>query len=138
MSSLTPVPHGSSDSLRQLIEKPPIGGKELIPLSLSQLVGFRLHPGPLPEKYRVMMHQTYVKKKHKHKKSKSRGLGDSTPSQDPNVQDDIPGHEKTPKHGKKRKHDEDKERKKKKKEKKRKKQKLSPERSGIIGSDRSV
>lgn len=120
-----------------MIEKPPIGGKELNPLTQQQLVGFRLHPGPLPEKYRVMMHQT-IKKKHKHKKSKSKGLGDVTPSQDANFQDDPSGHEKTPKHGKKRKHDEDKERKKKKKEKKRKKQKLSPERIGILGSDRSV
>ena len=32
-------------SLRLLIEKPPIGGKELLPLSQAQLSGFRLHPG---------------------------------------------------------------------------------------------
>lgn len=34
-------------SLRSLIEKPPIGGKELLPLTSVQLAGFRLHPGPV-------------------------------------------------------------------------------------------
>lgn len=112
----------------------------MTPLTQSQLVGFRLHPGPLPEKYRVMMHQTVMKKKHKHKKSKSKGFGDAIPSHDTSLQDEATSaHEKTPKHGKKRKHDEEKERKKKKKEKKRKKQKHSPEpSSGLLGSDRSV
>ena len=32
-------------SLRSVIEKPPITGKELLPLTTSQLAGFRLHPG---------------------------------------------------------------------------------------------
>lgn len=30
-----------------MIEKPPIGGKDLIPLTSVQLAGFRLHPGPV-------------------------------------------------------------------------------------------
>lgn len=34
-------------SLRSVIEKPPIGGKELVPLTSVQLAGFRLHPGPV-------------------------------------------------------------------------------------------
>lgn len=34
-------------SLRSLIEKPPIGGKELNQLTGIQLTGFRLHPGPV-------------------------------------------------------------------------------------------
>ena len=34
-----------NSSLRAIIEKPPIGGKELAFLSTSQLSGFRLHPG---------------------------------------------------------------------------------------------
>lgn len=34
-------------SLRSVIEKPPIGGKELLPLTSVQLAGFRLHPGPV-------------------------------------------------------------------------------------------
>lgn len=40
---------GSQDnsSLRSVIEKPPIGGKELLPLTSAQLAGFRLHPGPV-------------------------------------------------------------------------------------------
>lgn len=34
-----------NSSLRSVIEKPPIGGKELLPLTSIQLDGFRLHPG---------------------------------------------------------------------------------------------
>ncbi|KAK2166705.1 hypothetical protein NP493_1293g01015 [Ridgeia piscesae] len=37
-----------NSSLRSVIEKPPITGKELIPLSGAALTGFRLHPGPPP------------------------------------------------------------------------------------------
>lgn len=36
-----------NSSLRSVIEKPPIGGKELLPLTNIQLDGFRLHPGPV-------------------------------------------------------------------------------------------
>ncbi len=32
-------------SLKQLIEKPPIGNKEILPLTTTQLSGFRLLPG---------------------------------------------------------------------------------------------
>lgn len=38
-------------SLRSVIEKPPIGGKDLIPLTSVQLAGFRLHPGPVSKKF---------------------------------------------------------------------------------------
>lgn len=40
---------GQSDNstLRSVIEKPPIGGKELMQLNSMQLSGFRLHPGPV-------------------------------------------------------------------------------------------
>ena len=40
---------GSADnsSLRSVIDKPPIGGKELVFLNNQQLSGFRLHPGPV-------------------------------------------------------------------------------------------
>merc|ERR1712226_1315272 len=50
---------GSQDnsSLRGLIEKPPVCGKELLLLNQLQLAGFRLHPGPLPEQYRSMLNQ---------------------------------------------------------------------------------
>ena len=50
---------GSADnsSLRGLIEKPPVGGKELLQLNQLQLAGFRLHPGPLPEQYRSLLNQ---------------------------------------------------------------------------------
>jgi len=36
-----------NSTLRSVIEKPPIGGKELLPLTPVQLAGFRLHPGPV-------------------------------------------------------------------------------------------
>lgn len=36
-----------NSSLRSVIEKPPIVGKELLPLTSIQLDGFRLHPGPV-------------------------------------------------------------------------------------------
>jgi len=63
-----------NSSLRGLIEKPPVGGKELHPLSHAQLAGFRLHPGPLPDQYRMSM-QVQTKKKKKPKKSKHRSSG---------------------------------------------------------------
>jgi len=70
-----------NSSLRQLIEKPPVGGKELMLLNQLQLAGFRLHPGPLPEQYRTLLNQMPTKeKKNKHKKKKHRG-GD-TPAGD--------------------------------------------------------
>ncbi|KAI1720247.1 mediator of RNA pol II transcription subunit 19 domain-containing protein [Ditylenchus destructor] len=43
----------ASCSLRQLVEKPPITGKEVAPLSASAMVGFKLAPGPVPENYRL-------------------------------------------------------------------------------------
>ncbi|KAK5644326.1 hypothetical protein RI129_005626 [Pyrocoelia pectoralis] len=116
-----------NSSLRSVIEKPPIGGKELLPLTSSQLDGFRLHPGPLPEQYRYINQMPIKKHKNKHKKHKHKEGG--PPSQETQITElgqDI--HEK--KHKKQKRHDDDKERKKRKKEKKRKKQKHSPEHSG--------
>ncbi|RWS17500.1 mediator of RNA polymerase II transcription subunit 19-like protein [Dinothrombium tinctorium] len=111
-----------NSSLRSLIDKPPICGKDLLNLSPAQLSGFRLHPGP----YRLM-NQPLMKKKHKQKKNKHKP-GD-TPSHESQMESVdtsmMAAHEK--KHKKQRKHDEDKERKKKKKDKKKKKQKHSPD-----------
>ncbi|VDM45518.1 unnamed protein product [Toxocara canis] len=39
-------------SLRMLVEKPPITGKEITGLSASAMAGFRLTPGAVPEPYR--------------------------------------------------------------------------------------
>lgn len=39
-------------SLRHLIEKPPITGKEISNLSATAMAGFKLAPGPVPENYR--------------------------------------------------------------------------------------
>ncbi|XP_067933583.1 mediator of RNA polymerase II transcription subunit 19-like [Watersipora subatra] len=51
-----------SSSLRSLIDRPPITGKELVPLSSSQLAGFRLHPGQLPEQHRLFAPQKKPKR----------------------------------------------------------------------------
>merc|ERR1719461_2098794 len=64
------VSQQDNSSLRQLIEKPPVGGKELMLLNQLQLAGFRLHPGPLPEQYRTLLNQMPTKEKKKHKKKK--------------------------------------------------------------------
>lgn len=72
-------------SLRSLIDRPPICGKELLPLTPSQLTGFRLHPGPLPEQYRVMsLTATSSSSRKKHKKDKkNRSSGSSKSSSQP-------------------------------------------------------
>jgi len=57
------IGENDNSSLRSVIEKPPITGKEIEKLSMSQLSGFRLHPGPLPEQYRQSMMQPPAKKK---------------------------------------------------------------------------
>merc|ERR1712080_738483 len=74
---------GSQDnsSLRGLIEKPPVVGKELHQLSYVQMAGFRLHPGPLPEQYRFSM-QVPTKKKQKRKRI--RNIAKETPATDGN------------------------------------------------------
>lgn len=74
----TPGSHDNS-SLRGLIEKPPVCGKELHPLNALQLAGFRLHQGPLPEQYRYSM-QVQIKRRRKHKKNRHKGS--ETPATD--------------------------------------------------------
>merc|ERR1712218_760578 len=112
---------GSQDnsSLRGLIEKPPVVGKELHQLSYVQMAGFRLHPGPLPEQYRFSM-QVQTKRRRKHKKNRHKGS--ETPATDGNEpgssRNDSEEREKR-KEKKHKKHEKDKdaeERKKKKKE----------------------
>ncbi|EFN89979.1 mediator of RNA polymerase II transcription subunit 19 [Harpegnathos saltator] len=124
--------HQDNSSLRSVIEKPPIGGKELLPLTSVQLAGFRLHPGPLPEQYRYVNQAPQRKHKNKHKKHKHKP-GEVLGGQEATTTD-VGGsdtHEK--KHKKQKRHDEEKEaRKKRKKEKKRKKQKHSPEHTGSL------
>ncbi|CAN7985154.1 unnamed protein product [Ixodes hexagonus] len=113
-----------NSSLRSLIEKPPVGGKELLSLSGAQLVGFRLHPGPLPEQFRMASQQPQQRRKHKHKHKRHR-TGD-TPNHESQQQENASDASHEKKHKKQKRHDEEKERKKKKKEKKKKK-KHSPE-----------
>lgn len=113
-----------NSSLRSIIEKPPIIGKELIPLTSVQLAGFRLHPGPLPEHYRYLNTAPAKKHKNKHKKNKHKD-GQIPPEASMMDTTGLDTHEK--KHKKQKRHEDDKERKKRKKEKKRKKQRHSPE-----------
>merc|ERR1719508_612892 len=97
-----------NSSLRSIIEKPPVGGKELLPLNQLQMAGFRLHPGPLPEQYRSLLNQVQAKQRKKQKKHKHRG--GETPG------GETPG-----------RNEEEEEKRKKKKEKKRKKNKEDKE-----------
>jgi len=117
-----------NSSLRALYERPPIGGKMLEPLTLNQLTGFRLHPGPLPEQYRFMTQVNPSKKNKKHKKSKSRSetpvndlLGGDGPSSE------SAAHMADKKRRRDKKHEDEKERRKKKKDKKKKKAKHEPD-----------
>lgn len=112
-----------NSSLRSLIDKAPITGKELIPLSGSALSGFRLHPGPLPEQYQMMAQMPNKKKKHK---KRSRELEKSSALQVTQAPD-TPGEES--KKTKKVKKDEEptKNEKRKKKKEKKKKKKHSPD-----------
>ncbi|KAH8264975.1 hypothetical protein KR038_009857 [Drosophila bunnanda] len=114
-----------NSTLRSVIEKPPIGGKELIPLTPVQLAGFRLHPGPLPEQYRT----TYVTpaRKHKNKHKKHKHKDGVTTGQESTLLDSAGLETYEKKHKKQKRHEDDKERKKRKKEKKRKKKNQSPE-----------
>lgn len=141
---------GQSDNstLRSVIEKPPIVGKELMQLTSMQLSGFRLHLGRLPEQYQYHISAPAKKHKNKHKKNKHK---DGIAPQDTSMQGEcrrwakngrvnvktdsvlsdssaLETHEK--KHKKQKRHEDDKERKKRKKEKKRKKQRHSPEHPG--------
>lgn len=112
-----------NSSLRSVIEKPPIGGKELLPLTNVQLAGFRLHPGPLPEQYRYL-NATPVRKHKKYKKHRHKD--NSVPM--PALPTDLVSETHEKKHKKQKRHEDDKsERKKRKKEKKRKKQRHTPE-----------
>ncbi|XP_017486622.1 PREDICTED: mediator of RNA polymerase II transcription subunit 19 [Rhagoletis zephyria] len=113
-----------NSTLRSVIEKPPIGGKELVPLTAVQLAGFRLHPGPLPEQYRALNTTPARKHKNKHKKHKHK---DGAAPQETSLMDSSGLETYERKHKKQKRHEDDKERKKRKKEKKRKKKSHSPE-----------
>uniref|UniRef100_A0A0K2TVF9 Mediator of RNA polymerase II transcription subunit 19 n=1 Tax=Lepeophtheirus salmonis TaxID=72036 RepID=A0A0K2TVF9_LEPSM len=125
---------GSQDnsSLRGIIEKPPVCGKELMPLNQLQLAGFRLHPGPLPEQYSCLT-QIASKKKQKHKKHKHKtgvetpgggGGGSVGGGTEVTTGGDVSEERERKREKKHKRHEKDAEdRKKKKKEKKKKKNK---------------
>ncbi|XP_034103902.1 mediator of RNA polymerase II transcription subunit 19 [Drosophila nasuta] len=121
-----------NSTLRSVIEKPPIGGKELLPLTAVQLAGFRLHPGPLPEQYRTTYATPARKHKNKHKKHKHKD-GVTTGGTESTLLDSAGLETYEKKHKKQKRHEDDKERKKRKKEKKRKKKNQSPEPGSALG-----
>lgn len=106
-----------SSSLRSLVEKPPILGKELMPLPGYLMAGFRLYPGPLPEQYRLMSQAP--EKRKKHKKHKKDGKDNSVHENQDNSTLDSSHDFKKNKKPKRT----DEERKKRKKEKRKKKEK---------------
>lgn len=104
------APGTPQDSLQALIDKPPVGGRELLPLTESALSGFRLMPGSVPDQFKFMNKPPEKKKKKKHR------------HHDESTNDGSNNHDSTQdrKH-KKRKKDETGEKKKKEKKKKKKK-----------------
>ncbi|XP_055862256.1 mediator of RNA polymerase II transcription subunit 19-like isoform X2 [Biomphalaria glabrata] len=119
-----------NSSLRSLIEKTPITGKELTQLSGSALSGFRLHPGPLPEQYQLMNQMTQKKKRHK-KKIKDSEKGSTLQLS----QNSATGEPETKKTKRPKKEDDQKDSKKKRKKDKKKKKKHSPEPTAANGTD---
>ncbi|XP_032799872.1 mediator of RNA polymerase II transcription subunit 19 isoform X3 [Petromyzon marinus] len=105
-------------SLRAVMEKPPLCGKELHCLPSALMTGFRLHAGPLPDQYRLL-HQMPLRKKHKQKQKHRRP---DTMSHDGKelASDSDPKK-------KKKKREDDPERRRRKKDKKKKKNRHSPE-----------
>lgn len=68
-----------NSTLRSVVEKPPIVGKQLLPLTNIQLAGFRLHPGPLPEEYLRLNEQMTPVRKQKNKSKKHKHKDESAP-----------------------------------------------------------
>ncbi|XP_071790554.1 mediator of RNA polymerase II transcription subunit 19-like isoform X2 [Asterias amurensis] len=116
-----------NSSLRMLIDKPPVGGKEILPLSGPSLAGFKLHPGSIPEQFKLLHHQPVKKHKHKKHKKEHRPPDATEISITGGDQGTEGSHDK--KHKKQKKH-EDGERKKRKKEKKKKKRQSPTHPSG--------
>lgn len=54
-------------TLQSLLNSRIVSGKEIAPMTATQLIGFRLHPGQLPAQYRLFS-QIAHKKHKKHKK----------------------------------------------------------------------
>lgn len=107
------APSITDDSLQSLIDKPPIGGRELLPFSESALQSFRLMPGRVPEGFEFMNRPPEVK--HKKKKKHKHYDHDSSPK------DQDGSHER--KHKKRKREEGEGSSDKKKKEKKKKKKK---------------
>lgn len=47
-------------SLQSVVEKPPVGGKELLPLPSHALSGFRLNPGPVSTRLSCTCNHTRI------------------------------------------------------------------------------
>jgi len=62
------APGTGDTSLQSLIDKPPVGGRELVALSDAALQGFFLMPGSVPDQYKFQNRPPEKKKKHKKNK----------------------------------------------------------------------
>lgn len=111
-------------TLQSLIDTRIISNKEILPMTATQLIGFRLHPGALPHQYRLFT-QILHKKHKKHKKKQKTQAHDSTSVGDGSGPSDLmdTGVERKKKEKKK-------EKKKDKKDKKDKKRKTHGQASG--------
>ncbi|XP_071479382.1 mediator of RNA polymerase II transcription subunit 19-like [Diadema antillarum] len=118
-----------NSSLQAVIEKPPIT-KEITHLSASALQGFKLHPGSIPDQYKLLHHQPPKKLKHKKHKRDHRIPELNEPMSAGAEAGGDSGHEK--KHKKTKKHgDQDGEKKKRDKKKKKKKTRQIPMHPGM-------
>lgn len=73
------VPFARNDvnsTLQSLLETRIVSNKEILPMTATQSIGFRLHPGELPPQYRLF-NQTVRKKHKKHKKKQRSSTHDS-------------------------------------------------------------
>lgn len=112
-------------TLQSLLNERIISGKEILPMTATQLIGFRLHPGQLPAQYRLFS-QIIHKKHKKHKKKQKNQTHDSHNQGDGSGPSDIVD----PALVERKKKEKKKEKKKDKKDKKDKKRKTHGQASG--------
>lgn len=115
------VPFAKNDTnstLQSLLETRIISNKEILPMTATQCIGFRLLPGQLPS-YCRLFNQVIHKKHEKHKKKQRNQIHDAHPSGDGSSVSEVVD----PALVERKKKDKKKEKKKDKKDKKEKKRK---------------
>lgn len=122
------IPISRSDvnsTLQSLLETRIVGNKEILPMTATQSIGFRLMAGQLPAQYRLF-NQIVHKKHKKHKKKQRNQTHDSHPVNDGSG----PSEAVDPTYVERKKKEKKKEKKKDKKDKKDKKRKTHGQASG--------